>query len=336
MQKPLRNRRSFLSASAVLGAASLLGAVPPVRAESTLTTTRIRFLSDPSICLAPQYLAMEMLREEGFARIEGVEPQPEIALGLVGSRRLADFTMWDAPGLLPLLDVEDRLVCLAGIHAGCWELFANHRVQAIRDLKGKTVAVSALGTSEHVYLASMLAYLGIKPDQVHWRVAGSVPDSMRLFVEGKADAFLGFPPQPQELRLQKVGHVIVNTAEDKPWSQYFCCTIVANRDFVREHPVATKHVVRAMLKATDICARQPEKAARFMVEKGYEQRHDVALEVIRSVPYVRWREADPADTLRFHALRLHEVGMVKTPPNDLIARGTDWRFLNELKRELKA
>ena len=40
--------------------------------------------------------------------------------------------------------------------------------------------------------------------------------------------------------------------------------------------------------------------------------------------------------MRFYALRLHEVGMIKSSPNTIIAEGTDWRFLNELKRELKA
>ena len=40
--------------------------------------------------------------------------------------------------------------------------------------------------------------------------------------------------------------------------------------------------------------------------------------------------------MRYYALRLHEVGMIKSSPNQLIAEGTDWRFLNELKRELKA
>ena len=49
-----------------------------------------------------------------------------------------------------------------------------------------------------------------------------------------------------------------------------------------------------------------------------------------------WREYDPEDTLRFYALRLHEAGMIKSSPNALLAEGTDWRFLNELKRELKA
>ena len=49
-----------------------------------------------------------------------------------------------------------------------------------------------------------------------------------------------------------------------------------------------------------------------------------------------WREFDPEDSLRFYALRLHEVGMIKSSPNTILAEGTDWRFLNELKRELKA
>jgi len=49
-----------------------------------------------------------------------------------------------------------------------------------------------------------------------------------------------------------------------------------------------------------------------------------------------WREYDPEDTVRFYALRLRELGMIKSSPQKIIADGTDWRFLNELKRELKA
>jgi NitT/TauT family transport system substrate-binding protein len=39
--------------------------------------------------------------------------------------------------------------------------------------------------------------------------------------------------------------------------------------------------------------------------------------------------------MRFYALRLHEAGMIKSSPEDIIAAGTDWRFLDEIKRELK-
>ena len=148
--------------------------------------------------------------------------------------------------------------------------------------------------------------------------------------------FSGFPPEPQELRARKIGRVILNTTTDKPWSQYFCCMLVGNREFVRDHPIATKRVLRAILKANDICAAEPEQAAQQLVDRGFTERYDYALETLTEIPYAQWREFDPEDSLRFFALRLHEVGMIKSSPNALLAEGTDWRFLNELKRELKA
>jgi NitT/TauT family transport system substrate-binding protein len=111
--------------------------------------------------------------------------------------------------------------------------------------------------------------------------------------------------------------------------------MAANREFVKKYPVATKRALRAILKAADRCADQPERTARYLTDKGYAK-YELALEVLKDVPFRRWRESDPEDTLRFHALRLREAGMIKSDPNQLIAQGTDWRFLNELKRELKA
>jgi NitT/TauT family transport system substrate-binding protein len=112
--------------------------------------------------------------------------------------------------------------------------------------------------------------------------------------------------------------------------------VVASRQFATKYPIATRRSLRAMLKAADICANSPERAARYLADKGYEPRYELGLEVLRALPYGRWRDADPEDTLRFYALRLHEVGMIKTTPQKLIARNSDWRFLNELKKEMKA
>jgi NitT/TauT family transport system substrate-binding protein len=241
-----------------------------------------------------------------------------------------------APEVIPVLDAGEPVVLLGGIHAGCYELFGGPRVQRLSDLKGSRVAVSAIGSPEHTYIASMAAYVGMDPQRdVRWVVGQSSADAMRLFVEGKADAFLAFPPQPHELRAKRVGHLLLDTARDRPWSQYFCCVVAANKEFVRKHPIATKRALRAMLKGADLCAQDPERAARYLVQRQYEPRYEVGLSVLKSLPYARWRESDPEDTVRFHALRLHEVGMIRTTPQKLIAQGTDWRFLNELKRELK-
>ena len=71
------------------------------------------------------------------------------------------------------------------------------------------------------------------------------------------------------------------------------------------------------------------------MDKGFAQRYDYALQLVKDIPYDRWQQYDPEDTVRFYALRLQEAGRIKSSPQKLIAQGTDWRFLNELKRELK-
>jgi NitT/TauT family transport system substrate-binding protein len=154
--------------------------------------------------------------------------------------------------------------------------------------------------------------------------------------EGKIDAYMALPPEPQELRAKKIGHVLVNSATDRPWSQYFCCMVAANREFIRKNPVAAKRALRAILKSTDVCALEPERTARFLVDKGYTKNYEYALGTLKEIPYGKWREYDPEDTLRFYALRMHEAGMIKSNPQKIIAQGTEWRFLRELKKELKA
>jgi NitT/TauT family transport system substrate-binding protein len=72
-----------------------------------------------------------------------------------------------------------------------------------------------------------------------------------------------------------------------------------------------------------------------MTEKGYSAQYEYSLQALRDIPWSRWREFNPEETLRFYALRLHEAGMIKSSPQKILAQGTDWRFLNELKKELK-
>ncbi len=111
--------------------------------------------------------------------------------------------------------------------------------------------------------------------------------------------------------------------------------LVGSRECVRRCPVATKRVLRAILKATDLCAIEPESVARRLVDGGFTARYDYALQSLSELPYDKWREYDAEDTFRYYALRLHEMGFVKASPQKIIADGTDWRFLDELKRELK-
>jgi NitT/TauT family transport system substrate-binding protein len=193
-----------------------------------------------------------------------------------------------------------------------------------------------LGGGRHAFLAVMAAHVGIDPRKDINIVAHPASEAMRLLAEKKIAGFLAAPPDAQELRAKKIGHVVVNSTLDRPWSQYFCCMIAANREFVRNNPVAIKRTLRAILKATNICGSDPDRAARFVVDRRYANDYGYALQTLKDLPYGKWREYDPEDTVRFYSLRMHEAGMIKNSPQNIIAQGTDWRFLKELKKELKA
>jgi len=112
--------------------------------------------------------------------------------------------------------------------------------------------------------------------------------------------------------------------------------LVGNNDYVRKYPLATKRALRAILKAADLCATEPARVARRLVDGGFTDRYDDALQMLTDLPYDKWREYDAEDTVRFYALRLYEAAMIKSDPKKIIADSTEWRFLDEVKRELKA
>jgi NitT/TauT family transport system substrate-binding protein len=330
----MQTRRRFLTTVAMAGTTGFLPAARSLAAEGPPETTAIRLARQPTICVAPQFVAEELLRAEGFADIRYVD-MPAPAVPEAVARGKVDFSMAYASQFVMTIGAGEPVTLLAGVMVGCFELFGNEGIRSIADLRGKSVGVQALGSTPHVLLTVLAAHVGLDPiTDIRWVTDPSV-QPIELFVQGKIDAFLGFLPEPQDLRTRHIGHVIVNTAVDRPWSGYFCCMLGGNPDFVRQHPVATKRVLRAILKAADLCATDPAGAAQRLVDGRFTPRYDYALQTLSELPYDKWREYDPEDTIRFYALRLHEAGFIKASPQKIIADSADWRFLDELKRELK-
>jgi len=331
-----QTRRRFLTTLSLAGTAGLIPAPRVLAAEEALETTSVRLMRIPTICLAPQYVAEELLRAEGFSDVHYVDAASSAGFAEAMASSKTDFTMHYASPLVSGIDSLGAITVLAGMHVGCLELFGHEAVRNITDLKGKTVGVPALGSSEHLFVSVLAAHIGLDPvTDIRW-ITSQSPKPFELFADGKIDAVLAAPPVSQDLRARHIGHVVANSTVDRPWSQYFCCMLAGNRDYVRNHPVATKRVLRAFLKADDLCATDPARAAQRLVDGAFTPRYDYALQALNEVPYDKWREYDPEDTIRYYALRLHEVGFIKSSPQRIVADGTDWRFLNELKRELKA
>src|SRR5215469_11363287 len=270
-----QSRRNFLTTFLFGASARLIEPSGAFAADGPIETTTVRFAKIPGICNAPQYVAEELLRAEGFTDISyvGLVAAGAPAVDAV-ARGDADFTVTFAAPLVIGIDGGAHVVVVSGVHIGCFELFGNEVVRSIADLKGKSVGVQGLGSSQHVFAAAMAAYVGLDPAKdIRWVINPQV-NPTELYEKGHIDAFLGFPPEPQDLRARHIGRVIVNSAVDRPWSQYFCCLLGGNVDYVRVHPVATKRVLRAILKATDLCATNPARAAQRLVDGGFTPRYD--------------------------------------------------------------
>jgi NitT/TauT family transport system substrate-binding protein len=329
----LQTRRDFMASASAAGASGLLAPRASFAAEPPPETTTVRIYRDSSICVAPGQIAEALLQAEGFTDIRYIAPPSNYDSVARGE---TDFALGTASWVVAKVDAGEPITAVAGVHVGCYELLVHDPIRTVSDLKGKRVGIWTWGGGSHLFLSIMAAQVGLDPHQdIEWVTPGPAGTPKQLFIDGQVDAHLGFPPEPQELRARKIGHVILNMATDKPWSQYICCLIYGNRSWVRDHPVATKRFVRAVLKAADLCATAPERVAQQLVDAGFVDRYDYALETLTELPYNVWRDYDAADSMRYYTLRLHEVGMIRSSPASIIADGADWRFLNELKRELK-
>ncbi|MEX2247268.1 MAG: ABC transporter substrate-binding protein [Dehalococcoidia bacterium] len=337
---------SGLGLAAIVGCGSDDGnggpaTTPAVVADPPPETTTIRLGRNVvAPRMAPFYLAEQFLMEEGFTNVQYIDVAPGSG-GTGGSfQQIAsgemDITLHFAQSVTVAADAGDPILLLAGVHNSMLVLFGNERVQSLRDLKGKRFAGSRdANDPRYAFIAALLAYIGIDVEHDVEFVDVDISGLLSGAQTGDIDAWAVTRPLSTAFRNANIGHVLLDGAVDPPWSQYFGAMATANRDFVEQHPAATKRALRAILKATDVCAEEPERAARYLVDKGFTTyTYDQVLDIITGVSFAAWREFDPEDTMRFYALRLREAGLVKSTPDELIARATDWRYLDEIKREL--
>ena len=335
----MQTRRRFLTTAVTGRRRGPCSRAPRVlAAEGPLETTTVRLVKNPGICLAPQYVAEELLRAEGFTDIRYVDQCASLDLSADDRARRSRFQ----PGFRGTAHPDDRQRrsrsrCSPACMSAAYELFAQDGIRSISDLKGKTVGIRSADRVHMLFSIAMAAHVGLDPRQdIHWVTEPILGQAAGAFAEGKIDAFLGFPPEPQELRARQyrsrdLQHA-PSTARGRNISAA-CWRATANSSAdIRSRPSAC--CAPSSKPRTSAPPTRPCRAD--LVDGGFTDRYDYALQTLSEVPYDKWREYDPEDTFRFYALRLHEAGLIKSSPQKIIADGTDWRFLNELKRELKA
>ena len=307
---------------------TLSGAEPPPETKSIRL-----FASAPVTCVAGQYMAEPFLREEGFTDVQYPPGAAKDLPARYASGEI-DIGLGYAAFFLPMIERGVPVVLLGGVHVGCWEIIANRGIKSLRDFKGKTVSISGLNFTDGIFMAMTLKNVGLDLSKDVKVVNYPPTEHARLLSSGEVDAVVAFPPGSTDLKAKRIGHVVLNSMTDAPWSDYYCCTVAVQRSWLEKNPVATKRALRAVLKGADVVAKDPKGSAHSMVGHGFTVNEAYARQSLKEIPYHIWRDFDPADSVRFYALRLREAGIIKSTPEQIIKRGTEFSYLAELKREL--
>ena len=341
-------RRTFLgavgatlAAACVPGAGSTLGFGPP-------ETTTIRI--DPHFgCEGWAWFAEDLFREEGFVDVQITE------IGKIHSGG-ADIGAAFGNDVAHKVDAGAPFVAIGGTHTGCNQLWAQPGINSIRDLRGKRIDVYSTTAGKDAVFGmwvSLLAAVGIGPSDVRFRDLSATPSPgapsdqpplhgppspiIQNFLAGLSDAVLAYVDQGPALRAnpKNPGHLIFDMMMDKPWSQYYCCLLIANREYATANPWATKRATRAVLRGIDMVTKDRKAAVDVAVRKGFTKDGTLLFEAIKDMPYP-WRDYDPADSLRYFALQLADAKLLKKTPSQIIADGTDFAFFRQMQKELKA
>ena len=236
--------------------------------EGPPETTTIRLACDPTICLAPGTSPRTCCARK--ASPISATCRGRLTLSTMVARGEIDFDLDTAAWVVSHLDAGEPITALAGVHSGCYELFAHEPIRTISDLKGKRVGIQSSARAGTCYSRSWRRMSGSTRTRTSTGSPAPTGNPMELFAEGKVDAFLGVParaagaarPQDRSRDPQHRPRTSHGRSTSAAW-------LFGNREFVRDHPVATKRVLRAILKAADICAAEPERAAQQLVDGGF-------------------------------------------------------------------
>jgi NitT/TauT family transport system substrate-binding protein len=343
LRRPL-SRRTALRGFAVAGlglGATLVGcsssssnSKPP--AEAPPEVTAIRLPQTAAVCDSAQFLAEKYLGAEGFTDVKFISYQAPKTPWVLVSAGDADIGVDFIATAVLRADAGEPLVYLSGFHTGCGFLIGNDSVKSIADLKGKKVGVTGtdiLVNNDYCGAVAYLGSVGLKPSDVTFGARpAAVPQIAQALADGSFDGFNLAPPLAQQAHAAKTGHVVVDLMNDKPWSDNYCCGVAVNRSFAQRNPVATKRALRALLKASDEAASQPEAATHYVVDKGYRPNYDDVFAAFKDMTHNKWREADHEGSARFYLKDLQGAGVVKNAADKVIADGVNLSFLNELKK----
>lgn len=261
------SRRRWLQAAGAAGAAGAASvAGGKVLAAQPLRDIKLSWGAG-AVCLAPIPVAIErgIFARHGLkAELVNFTGSTDQLLELLATGK-ADVGVglihrWIKP-LESGLDVK----LIGSSHGGCVRLlgYAPAGIDAVRKLKGRTIAVTDLNSPGKNFFSILLAKSGIDPVRdVDWRVFPG--DMLGLALEkGEAHAIADHDPNLFLIQQRTKGLVELATNMSGEYADKTCCVLGAGSRLVRSDKPLLASLVRAILEASDFVAENPKETAKI-------------------------------------------------------------------------
>lgn len=326
----------FLAACGPAGVSAPTATAAAPTATATLPppeTTSIKLTA--ASCDAAIFGAERYLRDEGFTDVQITDMATPVAIA-AGNAHIGNAF---AQTFFNSVEGGPKVVSLGGLHPGCVEIWAQPGISSLKDLKGRSITVTAksLGNLAYSYMAIVLKQAGVDPKDVNFVVQADA-NPLQLYLDGKSDAvFVATTGVPALMKNPaNKGHVVHSQVMDEPWKSNNCCFIIASDQWYRANPIAAKRAMRAIYRTADALPADRNDAAKLATDKGLFGGASALANVREAANMVPldWRTYDLEKAVRFYAPLLTDVGVLKASADDLL-KAVDLKIFKELSTELK-
>jgi len=228
------------------------------------------------------------------------------------------------------------LTVVAGAAAGGTSLVVDPSITTAADLKGKTVSSPQLGNTQDIALRYWLKQHGLKTDlQGGGDVTVLPQDNSQIIDAFKQKLIAGaWVPEPYATKLvQAGGKVLVDERGLWPRKKFAITLLAVRSEFLTAHPETVRALLSGDLDATDLIAKEPEKAQRDVADviakiSGKPLNDAVIAAAWKQLQFT----VDPvSSSLLLGARHAYEVGVLKKEPN--LEKLVDLTLLNQLLKE---
>ena len=219
------------------------------------------------------------------------------------------FLIWNANG------VPIKQLFQMDVSKGADGMVVRKDVNSISELKGKTIAASAPGTSPYFVLAWMLKENGLTLKDV--TIVNLEPAAAaQSFVAGQNDAAMTYEPYLSTVRENpEAGKIIATTLDYPIVMDSFGCT----PEFIEQNPDAVKALVKSYFEALEMIETDQQKAYEIM---GADVKQ-TAEQFGKSAAYLEWQGPEANKTFFSGGIQefneksgalLKEIGIIKEVP----------------------